>query len=81
MRPMRLGWTTGLSGKRGQRGDARRSPVFSLLSFPILFVRGTNTPRLAHSARSGGEFLMFGLVRRDGGRFLLSFFCLYTPSG
>jgi hypothetical protein len=83
MRPTRLEWTTGLSGKRRRRGDGHRSLIvrfISVFAFSIPFVRGTHTPRMAHGAQRtlGVEgFLCLGFARRGGGFLCL---CLHTPS-
>jgi hypothetical protein len=49
------GWTTGWSGKqrRMQHGTGRPSRGFTFLS--LFYIRGTHTPRCAHSAMMRAE--------------------------
>jgi hypothetical protein len=80
MRPMRLEWTIGSSGKRGRRGDARRSPIcpFGLcLSYNIC--KGDPYPENGAQRTQGVEdFSCSGLhAGAAAGFFCLSF--VYIP--
>jgi hypothetical protein len=65
-------------GGGGGGGKAEFGPVIpvvrsSLFFASISFVRGTHTPRIAHSARWGWRISFVWASRRGGSRFPLSF--------
>jgi hypothetical protein len=65
-------WEAEEGGQGGARaGDTCRS--FVLIFASISFVRGTHTPRIAHSARWGWRISFVWASRRGGSRFPLSF--------
>jgi hypothetical protein len=77
-KPMRKKWTSGLYGRlrRGGQGGARTVDIcrsLFLIFASISFVRGTHTPRIAHSARWGWRISFVWASRRGDSRFPLSF--------
>jgi hypothetical protein len=75
---MQKKWTSGLYGRlrRGGQGGARAVDIcrsLFLIFASISFVRGTHTPRIAHSARWGWRISFVWASRRGDSRFPLSF--------